>query len=179
MTKRVILQPLKLRDFAHGCILLARDFNNPLEPSIDTSQGSSSISHKHVTYICKRLHDNQLMDIWRVMHPLAKGLHALLTPHLYWPSPLSLTSPFWYWDLTNIRPCPISLKLKIPSLPLKATSWKLNNVLSEDVDKKQSADELSLYFKDNSSPDISPDVLRKAHISAYTNSFPMLAQRGK
>lgn len=63
---------------------------------------------------------------------------------------------------------PISLKLRIPSLPLKITNSKPNDTLSgEEVDKKQIEDELSLYFKENSNTDISPGVFWeafKAHI---------------
>lgn len=55
--------------------------------------------------------------------------------------------------------------MKIPSLPLKTTNWKLNDAhISEDIDKKQIGDDLSLYFKDNMTPDVSPGVLWEAHI---------------
>lgn len=47
-------------------------------------------------------------------------------------------------------------------------NWKLNdNLILEEIDKRQIAKELPLYFKENTSPDISPGVLwevHKAHI---------------
>lgn len=44
-----------LKDFAQGCIILKGDFNVPKEPKIDTSQGTSSISHKCLPLIHKCL----------------------------------------------------------------------------------------------------------------------------
>lgn len=58
----------KLKEFAHGCIILAGDFNTPLEPKIYTSQGTSCLSHKRPAFIHKCLHDKQLIDIQQVMH---------------------------------------------------------------------------------------------------------------
>lgn len=71
----------KLKDFAHGCIVLAGDFNALLEPTIDSSQGMSSLPHRHLAYIRKRLHDAQLMDSWRIMYPRVYARFSP-SPHL-------------------------------------------------------------------------------------------------
>lgn len=43
---------------------------------------------------------------------------------------------------------PIMLMVKIPSLPLKSTNWKLNKeLIADDIDKKMIEEALLLYFK--------------------------------
>lgn len=163
----------KLRDFTRGCILLAEDFNTPLEPPFDTSQGSSSITNKHFSFIRKRLLETQLMDVWRIMHPRTRDytyyshLHHTYSKMYYFfidHHHLSLRKRSDIETSTISDHAPIRLKLQIPSLPQRATNWKLSDtLLSEEIDKKLIGDELFLYFKENVHPDISPGVLWEAH----------------
>lgn len=159
----------RLKDFARRCILLAGDFNNPLEPLLDTSQGRSSISHKSLSYIRKGLYDAQLIDIWRLMHPRMRDYtHYSHVHHTY------SKIDFFFIDhhhlslhiSADIETSPISdhsptmLKLKIPSMPLRTTNWKLNEDLKNgEIDKKLIGEDLSLYTH----PDISPGILWEAH----------------
>lgn len=75
---------------------------------------------------------------------------------------------------------PITLKLKIPSIPHKTTNWKLNDLLiSEEIDKKMINDELQHYFRDNSHPEISPGTLWEAHKAFIRGKFIELGSRKK
>lgn len=154
----------KLGDFARGCIVLAGDFNTPLEPLQDTSQGSSCISHRRLAFIRRCLHEAQLMDIWRVVHPRMRDYthyshlhHAysridyFFIDHHHFPLLLDTgieTSTF-------SDHAPITLKLKIPNLPQKTTNWKLNDhLILEDIDRKIIEGVLNHYFKENTHPDL-------------------------
>lgn len=88
----------KLTDFTHGCVLLAGDFNSPLETLLDTSLCRSWILYRRLAFIRKCLHEAQLMDVWRIIHPKAKDytqLHPLFTftSHLLMHSLFSHRSP--------------------------------------------------------------------------------------
>lgn len=100
-----------------------------------------------------------MMLIWRAMHPQEKDythyshLHCsysridyFFIDHHHLALPLHS-----HTETSTISDhAPIGLKLKILSLPLKSTNWKPNDsLISDDTDKKQIGDELSLYFKDN------------------------------
>lgn len=142
----IVITLKKLREFARGCILLSGDFSAPLEPVLDTSKERSSISYKRLLFICKRLHDAQLVDIWRIMHPRKRDythysqfhhtysrIDLFFIDHHHLSLPLSAvieTSPI-------ADHAPIMLKVSIPSLPHKSTNWKLNEeLLAKDIDKK-------------------------------------------
>lgn len=146
----------KLGDFAQGCVLLAGDFNVPLEPTLDTSLGRSCIPHRRLIYIRKMLHEAQLLDVWRIMHPNEKdythfshlhgshsGIDYLLVNHHY----LELLSCSRIEVSTISDHSPISLTLQIPSLPLKSTNWKLNDsLIFEEGNRQEVGAMLSLYF---------------------------------
>lgn len=70
---------LKLWDFASGCIVLAGDFNVPLDPHLDTSRGNSCIPYRRLALIRRRLLEAQLMNAWRIMHPRER-FHSLFAP---------------------------------------------------------------------------------------------------
>lgn len=103
----------KPRDFSHGCIVLAGDFNTPMEPSLDTSQGRSSIPHRRLAFLRKQLHESQLIDVWRIMHPREKDyMHY---SHLH--------SSSSHIEISTISDhAPISMQLHIPSLPRKTVN---------------------------------------------------------
>lgn len=72
------------KKFGKGCIVLAGDLNVPLELKLDTSLGKSSLSHTRLTFLRKRLHDTQLMDTWRIMHPSEREFFLFTkTPNLF------------------------------------------------------------------------------------------------
>lgn len=179
----------KLRDFAQGCVLLAGDFNVPLEPCIDTSKGRSSISHNRLSFIRKQLQDSQLMDVWRIMHPGTKDYtHFSHVHHTYSRLNYFFIDHHHLSLLNNTRiesspmsdHSPISLELKIPSFPLRATNCKLNeSLIIEDIDRKQIADDLALYFKENTHSDITPGILWEAHKAHIRGKLMELGSRKK
>lgn len=59
----------KLSDFATRLVIIAGDINMPLDPVMDTFHGLTYIPCKRLAYIRKDLHEVQLIDVWRVLHP--------------------------------------------------------------------------------------------------------------
>lgn len=179
----------KLRNFARSCVILAGDFNTPLEPSIDTSQGKSCISQKRLLYIRRRLFDSQLMDVWRITHPKERDYtHYSQIHHSYSRIDLffidhhhlSLVIKAEIETSPIADQAPITLKLTIPSMPRRITNWKLNDTLNnEDIDKKMIGEELNLYFKENTHPDTSPGVLWEAHKAHIRGKLIELGSRKK
>lgn len=126
--------------------LLTDYFNTPIEPTLDTSQDRSSIPHKRLAFICKKLHEAQLLDVWRILHPQEDythfshlhNSHSRIDYFLMDHHHLELLSRSCIEISTISDHDPISLILKIPSLPVKYTNWKLNDsLISEEIDIKE------------------------------------------
>lgn len=65
-------------------------------------------------------------------------------------------------------------------LPLRATNWKLNeSLIIEDIDRKQIADDLALYFKENTHSDITPGILWETHKAHIRGKLMELGARKK
>ncbi|CAH2283311.1 Hypothetical predicted protein [Pelobates cultripes] len=61
----------KLRDFAEGTLLMERDFNAPLDPTLDSSSGHSCIPQRNIRSIRNSLNSLGLVDCWRALNPTA------------------------------------------------------------------------------------------------------------
>lgn len=179
----------KLQNFARECIILRGHLNIPLEPILDTSQGKSCIPHRRLAYIRKLLHNTQLMDVWRIMHPGAKDYTHY--SHVYESHSRIdyLYIQHHFLDLlvrssieisTISDHSPISMLFHSPSIPMKSTNWKMNDsLLTDEIDVKEIEKSLSLYFRDNISPDISPGTLWEAHKALIRGKLIELGARKK
>lgn len=147
------------------------------------------MSRGRLAFIHKQLHEAQLMDVWRIMHPRARDythyshLHHtysridyLLIDHHH----LSLPIASEIETSTLSDHAPITLTLKVPSLPPRTTNWKLNDqLILDDVDKKAIGEDLALYFKENTLPEISPGTLWEAHKAFIRGKLLELGSRKK
>lgn len=59
----------KLQEFSTGCVILGGDFNIPLNPLTDTSNGNTSIRYRTLKGIKNRLQSLRLIDSWRFPKP--------------------------------------------------------------------------------------------------------------
>lgn len=67
-------------NFAEGQLILGGDFNTPLNPTVDTSSGASSLRaclHKRIT---RALHEARLIDVWRLLHAGERD-YTFFSPH--------------------------------------------------------------------------------------------------
>lgn len=62
----------KLKGFSSGLILMGGDFNIPLDPTVDSSTGTSCITYRALKKVKQLLSSLQLVDTWRFLHPEAR-----------------------------------------------------------------------------------------------------------
>lgn len=177
----------KLATFTKGITILAGDINMPLDPIMDTSQGRCNISFKHLSFIRKRLHDLQLIDAWRTLHPKDKDYSLYSkTHHSYFRIdnifidhfhlPLLRSASIGTASLSDHAP--VSISLAIPSLPKCTTNWKLNDsLLSNPVDITLLATAIKQYFLENGSTDTAPSLLWEAHKATMRGKLMELGAR--
>lgn len=163
----------KLAAFAKGITILAGDINMPLDPIMDTSQGRANISFKRLSFIRKRLHNLQLIDAWRTLHPKDKDYSLYSkTHHSYsridnifidhFHLPLLRSASIGTASLSDHAS--VSIRLAIPLLPKRTTNWKLNDsLLSNPIDATFLATAMKQYFLENVSTDTAPSLLWEAH----------------
>lgn len=162
-----------LISFKEGVVLLGDDFNVPLNPDLDTSSGTSTLSYRALRQIKLQLQGLALYDTWRTLFPSVKDYtfysasfqkYSLLD--YFFLSQPDLT----YLTQATIDPMylsdhhPISVTLTFPDSIPKTKTWRLNSSLLKDVEfTTHLAASINTYFKENSTPDISPTTLWEAH----------------
>ncbi|CAH2300774.1 Hypothetical predicted protein [Pelobates cultripes] len=57
-----------IRGFTDGCLIMGDDPNVALDPSLDTSSGTSSTPHHIINSINTCLREHQLVDCWRAKY---------------------------------------------------------------------------------------------------------------
>ncbi|KAM5194348.1 uncharacterized protein ACMZJ9_022866 [Mantella aurantiaca] len=70
-----------LDNFKEGTLILGGDFNFTLHPQMDNSKGHTSVPYSALKKIKKCLHNSQLVDIWRIIHPSDKDFTFYSNPH--------------------------------------------------------------------------------------------------
>lgn len=70
-----------LQGFMTGCLILEGDFNNPLNPLVDTSSGKTCITYKIPKRVKALLHSVQVFDTWRFLHPNEQDFTFHSIPH--------------------------------------------------------------------------------------------------
>lgn len=58
----------RLMEFKAGEVILAGDFNCCLNPSLDSTSRAQGISRTLLNMIGRKLHQCQIMDVWRMQH---------------------------------------------------------------------------------------------------------------
>lgn len=100
-----------LTEFASGCIILGGDFNVPLDPLQDISNGKSSITYRVLKKIRVLLNKLTLKDTWRIAHPQGRDFTYFSTIHNKYSRIDFVTKRPEYSDggthrnKDNIRPC--------------------------------------------------------------------------
>lgn len=146
-----------LTDFGERHLILGRDFNATLNPTVDTSSGVSSLrtsKHKRITRV---LHEAQLIYIWRLHHAGERDYMFFSSPHKvysridYFLVPHSQLEAAQAPETGNITwsdHAPITMRYTLSQTSTtKAKFWRLNESLLQtpsvltDITK-----ELNQYF---------------------------------
>lgn len=128
-----------LSHFTDGNLIIGGDLNVPLAPTEDTSTGASSTSRDLRKRIGTTLHNSQLIDAWRLLHPGERDYTFFSKPHQTYSRIDYFLIP--HRDLhaikeTNIGSitwsdhAPITLRYALPDLrSTQKPPWRLNEGL--------------------------------------------------
>ncbi|NP_001085982.1 MGC82982 protein [Xenopus laevis] len=131
----------QLLAFAEGTLILGGDLNTPLDPKIDCSSGTASITYKKIKQIKLQLQLLQVMDSWRIHHPTGRDYTHFSHSH---NTHNRIDYIFLSHDtLDNLRDATIEattwsdhslviLRLHTPLTRPKQFTWKLNDSLRKD-----------------------------------------------
>lgn len=125
----------ELKGFAQGCIILRGDLNVPLNPSQDTSDGTSSLPYKKLKKIKTLLSSLTLVDTWRTINPTGRDFSYFSTLHnkhtridyiFLSQRDLLLLQAAKIGIKSMADHAPISLTLSFPSKRTHNNTWRLN-----------------------------------------------------
>lgn len=163
----------QLLHFSSGSLIVGGDFNVTLNPSLDTSNGLSSITYRALHVIKTQFSELLLHDTWRTLHPKVKDFTFFSSPHSkYSRLDYLFISQNNLSSLTKatIEPMvlsdhnPITMTLHIPTSMAHSHIWRLDNSLLTDPELSETISQnLTNYFSENGQGDSSPEVIWAAH----------------
>ncbi|KAM9324469.1 serine/threonine-protein kinase WNK2 [Gastrophryne carolinensis] len=163
----------KLDGFAEGVLLLGGDFNTVLDPSWDTSRGSSHTPSSSLRELRSILYKHQLMDAWRIFNPRGRDYTFFSAPHNSYSRIDWFLIPHRFLHLiTNIEigqitisdHAPVSLTIAIPDTTPLRGQWRLNSSLLQDPAVKADIHKvITDYFASNDTGEVSRMSLWEAH----------------
>ena len=170
-----------LTTFASGILVLGGDFNIPLDPLIDTSNGTSSLPYRALKQIKIQLKELTLHDTWRTLYPQTRDFTYFSNTHQKYSriDYFFLSQP----DLTfltnsTIEPMtlsdhhPITLSLTFPEKKTVTKTWRLNTaVLKDPADVSELREKLLDYFSRNENDETSSLTQWEAHKCVIRGEF--------
>lgn len=170
-----------LTTFSTGSLIVGGDFNVPLDPSLDTSNGTSSSTNRALRAIKTQFRELLLHDAWRTLHPTDKDFTFFSPPH----SKYSRIDYFFISQRnlpvlhkSSIEPMiladhnPVSITLHVPSKTARSHIWRLDNSLLTDTEISHKISEhLSNYFSENGQGDSAPEIVWAAHKCVIRGTF--------
>lgn len=178
-----------LTSFKSGIVLLGGDFNVPLNPLLDSSTGTSTLTYKAIRQINLQLQSLTLHDTWRTLFPSDKDYTFFSAPHQKYSRidffflsqtdlPLLQQSTIEPMFLSDHHPITVTLSFPEPNSRTKI--WRLNPSLLKDplvIDHVRTR--IQQYFTENSNPEISPTSLWEAHKCVIRGELIALATKAK
>ncbi|KAM5158282.1 protein transport protein Sec61 subunit gamma [Mantella aurantiaca] len=162
-----------LEGFQEGVLIIGGDFNFTLQPLLDNSRATSSMPYAAIRRIKKCLHQYQLIDIWRLKHPIDKDYTFFSNPHnsysridmfLVKHHNLSLVKAANIESISISDHAAIHIDLDLNQYPKPPFSWRLNEHLLSDPEVIQSIQsEITNYFSHNSLPESDPMIVWEVH----------------
>lgn len=154
-----------LKNFTKGQLILGGDFNVSLIPSEDTSSGNSSVTPKARKRIARSLHNSQLIDVWRLLHPTERDYTFYSTPHRHYSridyfliphTQLHAVRGSSIGSITWSDHAPVLLSYALTDcFTTRERTWRLNeSLLQDDETLKDVVKEVEYYFKTNDIPGV-------------------------
>uniref|UniRef100_A0A803JCB5 Reverse transcriptase domain-containing protein n=1 Tax=Xenopus tropicalis TaxID=8364 RepID=A0A803JCB5_XENTR len=158
------------------------DFNFPFNPVMDKSNSTHSTKDNKAARATQDiLNTTHFVDTWRELHPKTREYTYYSAPHKqYSRIDTILLNTLATPNLKEscIKPCPwsdhdlVATLLVVLDTPIKHTRWRLNESLLSDpqlvIDSKTT---LTNYFKENNTPEVTPDIIWAAHKATIRGYF--------
>uniref|UniRef100_A0A8C5R1L2 Reverse transcriptase domain-containing protein n=1 Tax=Leptobrachium leishanense TaxID=445787 RepID=A0A8C5R1L2_9ANUR len=171
----------KLAAFREGLLVLAGDFNVPLDPRIDTSSGVSSIPDSVHRQMRRLLDSYQLVDVWRAFHGQERDFSFYSAAHSSYSRldyffmsthELSLVRDSGIAVRTWSDHAAVSVSISSPLCMPRERNWRLNTSLLSDPQVLSDAQTLlSNFFQDNVTPDVPLPTIWEAHKACIRGFF--------
>lgn len=131
----------KLQEFAKGCLILGGDFNIPLNPLTDTSNGNTNIRYQTLKGIKSLLHKLGLVDSWRFLNPQGRDYTFYSAPHKKYTridylfitqKDLPVLTEACIGTQSFSDHAPVAVTLDLTRAPKKTQIWRLNSSILSD-----------------------------------------------
>ncbi|CAH2249572.1 Hypothetical predicted protein [Pelobates cultripes] len=153
-----------LERFQEGLLIVAGDLNVALDPIVDTSRGTSSISTHCLQSIRTELHGAGIADCRRVLHPTGRDYSYFSTVHKHYSSldyiflaqeflPLLLDAGIGTQGWSDHSP--ILASIKSPLFQPRDRQWRMNKtILNDGPTAADIRAVLVTYFEENDTPEV-------------------------
>lgn len=163
----------KLTNFRKGGLIVMGDLNVCLEPARDSASGVQGTNNVQLRRLRQKLHENQLVDIWRILNGRTRDYTFYSPVHrTYSRLDYILLEHRWLERATEAKigvvtlsdHAPVVMELRISQTQRKTPLWRINeDLLSDEGVIQRVEEELKQYFRINETGDVSGAVVWEAH----------------
>lgn len=183
----------KLSKSPPGALLLGGDFNLIFSDRVDRHSVHGRPPNRNQINISKTfrqlIRKHGLYDLWRINHPTDRSYSFYSHPHM-----THTRIDYFFGNLLTLRMlsdasiapitwsdhAPVSLTMKLNSVPLRACHWRLNEYLLKNPDyREELRKSVSSYFELNAGSVSSASVLWEAHKAVFRGNAIELGSRLK
>uniref|UniRef100_A0A8C5M9A7 Endonuclease/exonuclease/phosphatase domain-containing protein n=1 Tax=Leptobrachium leishanense TaxID=445787 RepID=A0A8C5M9A7_9ANUR len=171
----------QLRNFMAGTLVVAGDFNVPLDPRLDTSMGRTSIPPNVVRQVRRTLDELRLVDVWRSFHAGERdytfyspvhGTHSRLDYIFMQHHRVDLVEAPTIGVQKWSDHAPVQATLSSPLCRPSERQWRLNiSLLSDPGFVTEIDSHLQAYFETNGDTDVPEPTMWEAHKAVVRGLF--------
>ena len=177
----------KLNNFAEGYIILMGDLNFVFNPIEDSTFRGKATKNEHLQRIKHKLHERQLVDVWRIFHPKEHDYTFFSPPHGTYSRIDYILADHGLLDsiteteigiMTVSDHAPITMKIILSTQKRQRPVWRLDDSLIRDEGGARRVEaELKQFFHINETAGISSATLWETH-KAYIRGI-LIAEAAK
>lgn len=179
----------ELNDFKQGKLIVAGDFNFIMDHNLDSTSTVPDRERKQLKMVKKKLHELQLVDVWRIQHPSIKDYTYFSTVHRIHTrldyillEHRSLEEVFESEIESSVLSdhSPVSTQINFRGESSGRGTWRINEELLEDRDTvKTIKGEIEKYFQENDTLEMARATLWEAHKSVIRGKLISIGARNK
>lgn len=165
----------KLPDFAEGAVILGRDMNFVMDPTLDSTRNTSQNSYATLKRFKRNFHAFHLVDVWRILHPNHRDYTFYSHPHdsytrIDWfMLPQALLSKVTSASIGSISfsdHAPVFVDIDFLQPAVNQWTFKLNDSLIQMPEVVEEVSrERRQFFSTNVDSKVAPTIVWEAHKS--------------